>query len=121
MTVTLKDQYGNPVSGKTVTLGQGAGASTISAASGPSSATGVVTFTVKDSTAQTVTYTTDVGYDGSDSFTYKATNSGGDSNVATITITDNETAAVTNPIDTSDFFVHQHYIDFLGREPDASG
>jgi hypothetical protein len=26
-----------------------------------------------------------------------------------------------NPIDAADFFVHQHYIDFLGREPDPSG
>ena len=26
-----------------------------------------------------------------------------------------------NPIDTSDFFVRQHYLDFLNRQPDASG
>ena len=26
-----------------------------------------------------------------------------------------------NPIDTPDYFVRQHYLDFLGREPDASG
>ena len=57
ITVTLKDSAGNPVSGSTVTLGQGGGASTISAASGPSDLNGVVTFTVKDSTPQTVTYT----------------------------------------------------------------
>ncbi|HZB47239.1 MAG TPA: hypothetical protein VE360_18405 [Pyrinomonadaceae bacterium] len=28
---------------------------------------------------------------------------------------------VPNPIDGSDFFVRQHYLDFLNREPDASG
>jgi hypothetical protein len=26
-----------------------------------------------------------------------------------------------NPLDTSDYFVRQHYLDFLGREPDESG
>ena len=26
-----------------------------------------------------------------------------------------------NAIDTADFFVRQHYLDFLGREPDESG
>ena len=30
-------------------------------------------------------------------------------------------ATPTNPIDGSEFFVTQHYRDFLGREPDASG
>jgi hypothetical protein len=55
--VTLKDANGNPVSGKTVTLAQGNGHSTVSAASGPLTSNGVVTFTVKDATAETVTYT----------------------------------------------------------------
>ncbi|MBC8028584.1 MAG: DUF4214 domain-containing protein [Pyrinomonadaceae bacterium] len=40
---------------------------------------------------------------------------------ATITITDNDTSTGTNPIDSSAFFVRQHYLDFLNREPDASG
>ena len=57
ITVTLNDADGNPVSGKTVTLAQGSGHSSISAASGPSSSSGVVTFTVTDTTAETVTYT----------------------------------------------------------------
>jgi hypothetical protein len=40
----------------------------------------------------------------------------------TITINDNETGSNgTNQIDTSGFFVREHYIDFLNREPDASG
>ncbi len=56
ITVTLTDAFGNPRAGKTVTLAQ-SGASVISPASGPSTAGGVVTFTVTDTTAQTVTYT----------------------------------------------------------------
>jgi uncharacterized repeat protein (TIGR01451 family) len=40
---------------------------------------------------------------------------------ATVTISDNETVNGVNPIDQNDFFVRQHYLDFLGREPDPSG
>jgi hypothetical protein len=39
-----------------------------------------------------------------------------------VSIRDNdETAPATNPIDDADFFVRQHYADFLSREPDAAG
>ena len=40
---------------------------------------------------------------------------------ATVTISDNDGVTGANPIDNTDFFVRQHYIDFLNREPDASG
>ncbi len=40
---------------------------------------------------------------------------------AVITINDNETVDGPNPIDQTAFFVRQHYIDFLGREPDPPG
>ncbi|HEX7174663.1 MAG TPA: S8 family serine peptidase [Pyrinomonadaceae bacterium] len=40
---------------------------------------------------------------------------------AVITITDNDTNAATNPIDNVEFFVRQHYRDFLNRDPDAAG
>jgi hypothetical protein len=42
---------------------------------------------------------------------------------ATINITDNgnDNPTSTNPIDQTGFFVRQHYIDFLGREPDPPG
>lgn len=56
ITVTLLDGSGNPVSGKTVTLAANGGSSTISAASGSSNSSGVVTLTVKDTVAETVTY-----------------------------------------------------------------
>ena len=32
-----------------------------------------------------------------------------------------DTVLVGNPIDTTEYFVRQHYLDFLGREPDDSG
>ena len=40
---------------------------------------------------------------------------------ATVTITDNDAGTGANPVDDSTFFVRQHYLDFLGREPDAPG
>nr|MDQ3746650.1 Ig-like domain-containing protein [Acidobacteriota bacterium] len=41
---------------------------------------------------------------------------------ATLQITDNDSApSSSNPVDDSQFFVRQHYHDFLSREPDASG
>jgi uncharacterized repeat protein (TIGR01451 family) len=69
---------------------------------------------------------TDDGYaEGNENFTISLSNASGASlgspNVATVTITDNESVTGPNTIDAPDFFVHQHYIDFLGREPDASG
>ncbi len=67
VTVTLNDTNSSPVSGKTVTLSPSAGSSTISPASTGSNVTdsnGQATFTVTDSTAETVTYsatdTTDI-------------------------------------------------------------
>jgi len=38
-----------------------------------------------------------------------------------VTITDDDVTTGANPIDDSTFFVRQHYLDFLGREPDAAG
>jgi hypothetical protein len=40
---------------------------------------------------------------------------------ATLVIHDNDFGPATNPIETSQFFVRQHYHDFLNREPDAAG
>lgn len=45
----------------------------------------------------------------------------GDATTATLTIIDNDTAATTNPVDASPFFVRQQYIDFLSREPEQAG
>ena len=40
---------------------------------------------------------------------------------ATLTINDGGTETGTNPIDNAAFFVRQHYVDFLNREPDPGG
>ena len=40
---------------------------------------------------------------------------------ATVTITDSDSSTSANPIDIPSFFVRQHYLDFLNREPDAAG
>jgi len=45
----------------------------------------------------------------------------GSPNTTTITITDNDASTTANPIDNASFFVRQHYIDFLNREPDVTG
>jgi uncharacterized protein (TIGR03118 family) len=46
----------------------------------------------------------------------------GSPNQAELKILDNDIAvSITNPIDSSQFFVRQHYIDFLNREPDTTG
>jgi uncharacterized protein (TIGR03118 family) len=46
----------------------------------------------------------------------------GSPSTAVLTITDNDTPPpTTNPIDDAQFFVRQHYADFLNRVPDAGG
>jgi hypothetical protein len=67
----------------------------------------------------------DVYAEGSEGFTIALANPSGATlgspSTAAITITDNDSSTGTNPIDTASFFVRQHYIDFLNREPDAGG
>jgi uncharacterized repeat protein (TIGR01451 family) len=62
--------------------------------------------------------------EGAESFTITLSNpigaSLGSIQTATVTITDN-TNTTGNPVDSVPFFVRQHYIDFLGREPDPVG
>ena len=73
----------------------------------------------------TIPIVNDVVGEGSENFTI--TLSGpigttlGTPQVATITITDNDSTGSSNPIDTVPFFVTQQYIDFLGRMPDSVG
>jgi hypothetical protein len=46
----------------------------------------------------------------------------GSQSTATITVSDNDSGtASTNPLDNANFFVRQHYLDFLNREADSSG
>ncbi len=62
--------------------------------------------------------------EGTESFSIALSNAvGGTLTVAnaTVMISDNETSNGQNPIVFTAFFVRQHYIDFLGREPDPGG
>jgi hypothetical protein len=68
----------------------------------------------------------DVYADGNESFTITLTNPTGATlgtpAIATLTINDNRTVnGTSNPIDQVGFFVREHYIDFLNREPDTAG
>ena len=63
ITVTLKDSAGNNISGKTVTLSQGAGSSAITPVNAVTDANGKAVFTVRNTAAETVTYTAAVSED----------------------------------------------------------
>ncbi len=66
----------------------------------------------------------DVYVEGDESVNLALTNvvTGATLATAQLIIIDNDTAAPTsNPADEAQFFVRQHYYDFLGREPDAAG
>jgi uncharacterized protein (TIGR03118 family) len=67
----------------------------------------------------------DVYVEGNESFSLTLSNPSGFSlganSTATVTITDNDSSAAPNPIDTTGFFIRQQYLDLLGREPDPGG
>jgi N-acetylneuraminic acid mutarotase len=68
----------------------------------------------------------DDGYaEGNETFTASLSSPSGATlgaqSTATVTINDNDSSNGTNPIDSTNFFVRQQYIDFLGREPDPPG
>jgi CSLREA domain-containing protein len=63
--------------------------------------------------------------EGNETFTVSLNNVSGASlgtqSTTTVMIVDNDNVTGPNPIDQSSFFVRQHYLDFLNREPDTSG
>jgi hypothetical protein len=67
----------------------------------------------------------DVYTENAESFTVTLSNpvgaTLGATSSATLTINDGGAETGANPIDTASFFVRQHYIDFLNREPDSDG
>ncbi|HEX6285078.1 MAG TPA: Calx-beta domain-containing protein [Pyrinomonadaceae bacterium] len=67
----------------------------------------------------------DVYTEGSESFQLTMSNPTGASlgatSTATVTVNDGGAEGGPNPIDNTGFFVRQHYIDFLNREPDPLG
>lgn len=65
--------------------------------------------------------------EGNETFSISLTDAGGSASLVTpgsalITILDNDSVTPTgNPVDQAQFFVQQHYSDFLNREPDQGG
>jgi Calx-beta domain/Domain of unknown function (DUF4214) len=91
------------------------------------SGTGILTFNPGETSQSfTLLVVDDVYVEGLESGSLTLSNSSGASlgspNIAVFTIVDNDFAAPTsNPIDDPQFFVRQHYMDFLNRQPDAGG
>ena len=74
----------------------------------------------------TVLISQDNFVEGPETIGLKVSNVNGDGSLgtpttATLTIVDDATEPATNPVDSADAFVRQHYHDFLNREPDAAG
>src|SRR5207244_6539716 len=65
--------------------------------------------------------------EGSQTFSLTLSNPGGinvslgSPSALNVTINDTDASNGPNQIDVSSFFVRQHYIDFLNREPDSAG
>ncbi|MDX6577016.1 MAG: hypothetical protein QOE96_2969, partial [Blastocatellia bacterium] len=63
--------------------------------------------------------------EGPETFTITLSNASGATlgtqSTATVRINDNDASLGANPLDGTSFFVRQQYLDFLNREPDASG
>ena len=66
----------------------------------------------------------DAHVEGSETFQVQLVNplgaSFGTPATTTVTITDNDAAGQPNPVFTTPFFVRQHYLDFLAREPEQN-
>jgi CSLREA domain-containing protein len=75
----------------------------------------------------TVLLTNEALVEGNETFTVTLSNPSAGSAIgnpytATVTIVEDDTAPTSvNPIDNAQFFVRQHYLDFLGREADTTG
>ncbi len=88
---------------------------------------GTATWAAGDATPKTfsVAIVDDSYAEGTETFTIGLNNPSGASlgaqSTATVTITDNDSSNGPNPIDNTNFFVRQQYLDFLGREPDPPG
>src|SRR5712692_9011240 len=88
---------------------------------------GTATWAAGDASAKTfsVAIVDDSYAEGTETFTIGLNSPSGATlgaqSTATVTIIDNDVTNGPNPIDNTNFFVRQQYIDFLGREPDPPG
>jgi len=88
---------------------------------------GTATWAAGDASAKTfsVAIVDDSYAEGTETFTVGLNSPSGATlgaqSTATVTIIDNDVTNGPNPIDNTNFFVRQQYIDFLGREPDPPG
>ncbi len=88
---------------------------------------GTATWAAGDASAKTfsVAIVDDSYAEGTETFTISLNSPSGATlgaqSTATVTIIDNDVTNGPNPIDNTNFFVRQQYIDFLGREPDPPG
>jgi hypothetical protein len=90
------------------------------------SALGTISFAVGETTkAITILLINDSYAEGNESLTISLSNpvgaTLGSQTTATVTISDNETTNGANPFTNANFFVTQHYADFLNRTPDSGG
>ena len=90
-------------------------------------AAGTISFAVGDTEKSfTIPIIDDAYMEGNETLHLKLENATGATlganNTAILTILDDDTTPpTTNPIDQAQFFVRQHYLDFLSREPDPGG
>jgi hypothetical protein len=88
---------------------------------------GVLRFAPGETTKTFIVFITDDAYVDADEFlTLSLSNPQGVSlgapSSVNLTVTDNDASpSLLNPIDLTTFFVRQHYVDFLNREPDSAG
>jgi Metallo-peptidase family M12B Reprolysin-like/Calx-beta domain len=87
---------------------------------------GILSFAANETSKTILIPIVDDSYaEGSETFTFTLSNPAGAAlgvaATATITIGDNDSVNGPNAIDQTSYFVRQHYIDFLNREPDAPG
>jgi len=103
---------GSPLAGVTLNLSGGRTGRVITDASGNYSFTGVSTDSFYTVTPELVTYHFSPG---ERSFSLLSNRSDA------VFTASRDAASVGNLIDSPDYFVRQHYLDFLGREPDEAG
>jgi hypothetical protein len=120
-----------------IRTGGSVGAATVDYATSDGTATQKGDYTIKLGTLKfadgetskilSVPIVNDVFVEGDETFTVTLSNPTGTGvlsgqSTITVTITDDDvTAPTSNPIDGAQFFVRQHYLDFLNRLPDNSG